>query len=312
MGKSTRYQIRILVVALSGILCGYGHLSAETGVSPYPLIRELTNRDAVFSQLQKDIEAYYAREAAGMNVQSISLYGYRTQKGESLFSLASRCNLPYESIALLNRINRPGLIAEGTFLLIPNTPGIFVAALPNTDLEYLITSWRTAKENSVKVKVLRNGIEEEFTFLPGERFHPIERAFFLGILFRFPIPKGKISSYFGIRKNPFTGNHGFHNGIDISAPLGTEVIAAREGTVKTVGYDAVYGNYVILKHENDYETLYGHLSESLVQLNQQVNSGMILGKVGSTGLSTGPHLHFEIRRLGESKDPIPLLPGERR
>jgi murein DD-endopeptidase MepM/ murein hydrolase activator NlpD len=303
---------RALWFFILALLASVSSVAAQGTPPPYPMMKSLTNSDAVFSQLQSDIEAYYGREASGQKTKTLSLYGYQAKKGDSLFSLASRCNLPYESIALLNRISKPGLIPEGSYLLVPNAPGLFVSGKPVSDLEYLMNSWRLASESALPVRVVVQGKEEEFVFLPGEKFHPLERAFFLGILFRFPIPKGKITSYFGMRKNPFSGDHGFHHGIDIAAPTGTEVLASREGTVKVIGYDAVYGNYIMLKHENNYETLYGHLSECQVQLNQRVNSGMMIGKVGSTGLSTGPHLHFEIRRLGEAKDPIPLLPGERR
>ena len=173
-------------------------------------------------------------------------------------------------------------------------------------------SWRPENSTAGSLKVKAGKREEVFFFLPGEKFHSVERAFFLGVLFRFPIPRGIISSYFGSRKSPITGGHSFHNGIDIAAPHGTDVLASREGIVTRTATDPVYGKYIVIKHDNDYETLYGHLSESFVELHQRVNSGMIIAKVGSTGLSTGPHLHFEIFRDGQSRDPVLLLHGEHR
>jgi murein DD-endopeptidase MepM/ murein hydrolase activator NlpD len=139
----------------------------------------------------------------------------------------------------------------------------------------------------------------------------VERAYFLNILFRFPLSEGRLSSGYGPRKNPFTGHPEFHQGIDIAAPFGTDVVAARDGVVSLIGVDPVLGRYIQLLHEGGYETIYGHLSNVTVSLKQQIGSGMILGKVGSTGYSTGPHLHFEIRRKGKSKNPSSLLPANR-
>jgi murein DD-endopeptidase MepM/ murein hydrolase activator NlpD len=79
--------------------------------------------------------------------------------------------------------------------------------------------------------------------------------------------------------------------------------------VTFVGYNAVLGNHITIKHSGGFETVYGHLRNSLVSLNQEVSSGMIVGQVGSTGLTTGSHLHFEIRQHGRHRDPLPLLPG---
>jgi len=111
-----------------------------------------------------------------------------------------------------------------------------------------------------------------------------------------------------MRVDPFTRQIAFHSGIDLAAPWGTDVYAARSGRVAEVGRDDTYGNYILLDHAGGYQTLYGHLSRILVRLHQEVTSGMIIGKVGSSGMSTGPHLHFEIRFRGRPEDPAPLLP----
>jgi murein DD-endopeptidase MepM/ murein hydrolase activator NlpD len=136
----------------------------------------------------------------------------------------------------------------------------------------------------------------------------VERAFFLNILFRFPLPLGELTSGYGPRPNPLTGSPEYHHGVDIAAPEGIEVQAARDGQVEQAGFDPVLGNVVVLAHEGGYQTVYGHLRRILVSLNQRVRSGMIVGEVGSTGRVTGAHLHFEVRRKGSSRDPLPLLP----
>ncbi len=84
-------------------------------------------------------------------------------------------------------------------------------------------------------------------------------------------------------------------------------MASRDGVVIATGTDREYGNYIELKHIDGYQTFYGHLERILVQLNQTIASGMIIGKVGNTGLSTGPHLHFEVRYHGKAEDPMKVL-----
>jgi murein DD-endopeptidase MepM/ murein hydrolase activator NlpD len=136
----------------------------------------------------------------------------------------------------------------------------------------------------------------------------VERAFFLDILFHSPVENGSLSSRYGTRISPISGKIHFHNGIDLAAPLGSRVFAARDGKVIETGIDTILGSYIILSHPGDYETVYGHLDSRVVELNQSVTSGMMIGRVGMTGASTGPHLHFEVRKQGESRDPQSLLP----
>jgi len=98
-----------------------------------------------------------------------------------------------------------------------------------------------------------------------------------------------------------------HGGIDLAAPEGTEVYAAKSGTVTALGEDPILGKYVIISHDNNMVSLYGHLSYINTNLHAIVQSGSVIAKVGSTGQSTGPHLHFELRQNGQSRDPARLL-----
>jgi murein DD-endopeptidase MepM/ murein hydrolase activator NlpD len=99
-----------------------------------------------------------------------------------------------------------------------------------------------------------------------------------------------------------------HSGIDLQAAQGTEVYAVRSGLVSAAGWDETLGNYVAVDHGEQKESVYGHLQKIQVSLNQEVKSGTILGTVGSTGKSTGPHLHFEIRVRGEARNPESFIP----
>ena len=128
-------------------------------------------------------------------------------------------------------------------------------------------------------------------------------------IFRWPLAAdGRITSYFGIRSDPFSGEEKMHGGIDIAAALGTPVLAAADGTVTAVNMDdpwgGGYGYYVKLDHGSDIATVYGHCSVICVRNGQKVSRGEMIARVGSTGNSTGDHLHFEIRINGLKQDPL--------
>jgi murein DD-endopeptidase MepM/ murein hydrolase activator NlpD len=127
-----------------------------------------------------------------------------------------------------------------------------------------------------------------------------------GGLFSWPVT-GTITSPFGWRSNPFGGAPEFHQGLDIAAPTGTTVTAAASGTVIMAQWYGGYGNYILIDHGGGYSTGYGHLSAIYVSDGQKVERGQAIGAVGSTGESTGPHLHFEVRIDGKPVDPAPRL-----
>ncbi|HTA39450.1 MAG TPA: peptidoglycan DD-metalloendopeptidase family protein [Candidatus Acidoferrales bacterium] len=124
--------------------------------------------------------------------------------------------------------------------------------------------------------------------------------------FSWPVT-GTITSPFGWRSNPFGGSPDFHPGLDIAAPSGTTVTAAAGGTVIMAQWYGGYGNYISIDHGGGYSTGYGHLSAIYVANGQTVSRGQAIGAVGSTGASTGPHLHFEVRINGKAVDPAPRL-----
>lgn len=119
---------------------------------------------------------------------------------------------------------------------------------------------------------------------------------------------GTLEGGFGGRRNPFGGpGYEFHSGQDIEAPWGAPVISGASGKVTFVGWQNGYGQLVIVDHGGGLTTRYGHLSHIDVEMNQVVARGQLLGKVGSTGRSTGPHLHYEVRINDEAVDPLPYL-----
>ncbi|MFH1573519.1 MAG: peptidoglycan DD-metalloendopeptidase family protein [Acidobacteriota bacterium] len=122
-----------------------------------------------------------------------------------------------------------------------------------------------------------------------------------------PPLQARISSFHGQRRDPFTGQARFHKGIDLAAPEGTKVLAALAGRVVHAGREGGYGNTVVVEHPNGYCTRYAHLATLEVRPGDILQTQQLLGTVGSTGRSTGPHLHFEITRDGETMDPRSAL-----
>ncbi|WP_206425321.1 murein hydrolase activator EnvC family protein [Staphylospora marina] len=130
-----------------------------------------------------------------------------------------------------------------------------------------------------------------------------------GGAFRWPVDGGVLTSKFGMRDNPVTGEHKLHKGIDIGAPMGTPIRAAASGEVLESRTSSGYGWIIILYHGNGLSTLYAHMYSNTVRVEkgQKVQAGQIIAEVGSNGNSTGPHLHFEVHKDGNPVDPMPYF-----
>jgi murein DD-endopeptidase MepM/ murein hydrolase activator NlpD len=165
-----------------------------------------------------------------------------------------------------------------------------LSAAEEAQLEGLILEREREMEAERKAAGIAGGVESEGA----------------GGSFSWPVT-GTITSPFGWRSNPFGGAPEFHQGLDIAAPTGTTVTAAAGGTVIMAQWYGGYGNYILIDHGGGYSTGYGHLSAIYVSTGQAVQRGQAIGAVGSTGQSTGPHLHFEIRIAGKPVDPAPRL-----
>lgn len=120
----------------------------------------------------------------------------------------------------------------------------------------------------------------------------------------FPAEKGWLSSFFGVRSDPFTGRLAHHDGVDIAGKLGSKVLAVAAGVVVWSGDRQGYGNLVEINHGNGYVTRYGHNQKNLVKVGETVKKGQVLAFMGSSGRSTGPHVHFEVIRDGRVVDPV--------
>jgi murein DD-endopeptidase MepM/ murein hydrolase activator NlpD len=127
---------------------------------------------------------------------------------------------------------------------------------------------------------------------------------------RIPVEGVHLTSDFGMRVHPVLGGRRMHKGIDLAAPVGTPVHATADGLVSRADWFSSYGLYVSIEHGGNIETRYGHMSRLNVAAGQQIHKGDIIGYVGTTGRSTGPHLHDEVRIAGEAVNPVPYLQME--
>jgi murein DD-endopeptidase MepM/ murein hydrolase activator NlpD len=126
-----------------------------------------------------------------------------------------------------------------------------------------------------------------------------------------PVKKGWISSYFGMRNDPFTGKRAMHKGMDFAGKSGSDVVAVAAGVVTWADKRSGYGKMVEVNHGKGYITRYGHNSEIVVEIGDRVKQGQVIAKMGSTGRSTGPHVHFEVVRKGKIVDPTKYILSKR-
>jgi len=278
----------------------------------FPIITRLDSRDVGFRQFIGDVENNRRLVSAGRSrseaaAELLTIYQYTPQQNEDIFFLAARCNIPYSALASLNRLNNPISLEAGKPVLLPSFPGIYLPDNMESELEKLLGAARSTERESIQLRISVAGRTEIFHFFPGADFSPTERVYFLNSGFRFPLQSFRLTSSYGMRQSPISGNIVMHQGIDLAAPEGTGVYAALDGIVTEVGEDPVYGIYVIITHRDRWTSLYGHLQKAETVLLSNVRSGTLIGRVGSTGQSTGPHLHFELRQDGRALDPAGRL-----
>jgi hypothetical protein len=201
-------------------------LVAQTAAADYPEIRQLSPHDPLFKQLQADLQRYHQAASRPRDPQSpasdlppLRIFRVRVPETMDLFAVAARLNLPYDTIASLNGLGSPGALEPGAVVLVPSLPGLYVSLEPDTTFEEIVLSVSSnSRTGAQEIQVTLAGKRQRFLFFPGQSFSPVERAYFLSILFRFPLPDGILSSGYGIRSNPFDGHAEFHRGVDLAAP----------------------------------------------------------------------------------------------
>ncbi|MCG8569299.1 MAG: M23 family metallopeptidase [Spirochaetes bacterium] len=231
----------------------------------------------------------------------VTYFQYTIKSGDSVHSLSRKFGIDEVTIIKLNNIKIPSNIALGAKMIIPNQDGIMVKV--NNDLDKIADQYKYDKQDLLRINHVVIDKKIDQIFVPGIHYDQVTKYLMLGEYFRRPA-YGRFTSYFGYRRDPWTGRRSFHTGVDIANKRGGYIYSAAPGKVIYTGWHPVYGKIIKIRHTSGYMTIYGHLSRIYVKRNQWVSSGTILGLMGSSGRSTGIHLHFEIRKYGRLINPF--------
>ncbi|MCR4580412.1 MAG: M23 family metallopeptidase [Treponema sp.] len=244
--------------------------------------------------------------------QPVTYQTYKVRSGDTISGIAIKFGLRNISTLIsVNDIGNVRQLAAGQKLRIPSVDGIIYTVKKGDSLNGISTKYGISLDNLLDVNDLT---KETLTagqqlFIPGVGLDAGTLRNAMGELFTMPIAaKFRWSSPYGYRADPFTGVKTFHTGTDMACPTGTPILASMSGRVMKVGtMHRIYGNYVIIDHGNGYQTLYAHMSKVIAAKGQWVSQGTRIGLVGSTGYSTGPHLHFTVYKNGKLVDPMSVL-----
>ncbi|MBN1501641.1 MAG: peptidoglycan DD-metalloendopeptidase family protein [Spirochaetes bacterium] len=233
-------------------------------------------------------------------------------RGETLWDVALMNSITIDTLISANPTLKDLLAVEGDQLVVPDTDGTVLACDDSNDAEIMAELMNIESDN----------IKGNFTFNPFRLFcrdnmrlvflkgqkplivnNNIEGLYDQKMQFKSPI-KGYYTSMYGMRRDPFSGVPTFHDGLDIQNRIGAPIKPIKKGIVSFTGWRDGYGNMVRILHEDGYVSYYAHCSEILVETGEIVTTDTVIALVGSTGKSTGPHLHLSVERHGSSLDPI--------
>lgn len=240
----------------------------------------------------------------GLKPMALDYTAYKVVQGDTIGEIAERFGLTQDTILSCNGIKNSRLLQIGQTLYIPNQDGIRIALKGDDTLETLAERYEIDAEAIRIANRIPPGEQAAAgtVFLPAARLSRLDLQEINGDLFSWPV-RGYVSSTYGYRTSPFTGVRQFHSGLDIAAPYGTTVRAAMAGKVTATGFDVNSGNYVVISHHSGYRSFYGHLDVISVSVGANLKAGQKVGEVGSTGLSTGSHLHFSVYKNGVTVNP---------
>jgi len=233
---------------------------------------------------------------------------YSVKNGDSVEGIAKRFGLSLDAVIASNNLRNVRQLKAGQRIRIPNMDGIpytvkngdsyaGIASAQKVPLEAILDA------NDIQSDEIKAGT---VLFIPGAKMDKTALRQALGTFFIWPLA-GKRSSPFGWRNDPFTGARSFHAGQDISVPMGSPVKASSDGRVSATGFNAVYGNFLIVSHTEDYQTMYAHLSKILVKKGAYVSQGSVIARSGNSGRSTGPHLHFSVYKNKRAINPLDVV-----
>ncbi|MCP4132272.1 MAG: peptidoglycan DD-metalloendopeptidase family protein [bacterium] len=290
-----------------------------------PLISN-TNSDTNFNSfnirsLFPEVKTYIDFISKDIQFEDVSLKVITVEKGDNFWKIAKKNSVNINTLIAANPHWESLLASVDQKVVVPSERGVLHFIQDLNELDQLSELFHTEKENIIieklphlykyyasfwgekkSIAVFIKGVKPEPNFMTPKLAKEYKR----NQMFRSPLG-GRLSSFFGKRKHPIFRNKSFHNGIDIAARTGTAVGASRAGRVIATGWMGGYGKAVVIVHSNGYKTLYGHLSRITTRPGRKVKAGSLIGRVGSTGWSTGPHLHFTLWQNGKLLNPLKVL-----
>ena len=306
---STMAKKQALDTEISGLQSKIDKLASQISDSN----AKIANKQAELTKAQEESAKQYSAycDRAKMLIERGSVtYLEILLKAESFSDLLSRINIVkqiarYDS----NRLDQLKKIEEQIAAVkkeLENEKGVLVALKSENDTQLInsltsdISSYEAALAAQEKAEAAARDEIKRLTQTQSS-----QSRVFVGGVFAWPSVSTVITSPYGTRTHPVTGRVKRHAGVDIGAGYGTNIYAANSGTVLVAGWNSGgYGNYVVIDHGGGITTLYGHCSSLCVSKGQTVTKGQVIAKVGSTGMSTGPHLHFEVLKNGSTTNPM--------
>ena len=269
------------------------------------------NFDSEGNVLSSDGTLLASSIGAGEVTGSVSFQQYTVRPGDTISGICLKFGLSNISTLIqVNDIKNVRSIWSGQHLKVPSMDGMIHTVAQGETLAAVATRYGATVEalldaNDLASESLQVGQE---LFVPGARLDTESLRRAMGEVFAHPIKdKYRLTSRFGPRTDPISGRKSSHTGTDFACPTGTPIHASMSGKVAYTGFSSIYGNYVILNHHDGYQTLYAHMSKIIAKKGSYVAQGDRIGLVGSTGYSTGPHLHFTVYKDSKLVDPMTLL-----
>lgn len=282
----------------------------ENYLPKIPQITSIANIDGKVSEIFYDyISSDNTLNSDG--VIGVKYEEYTIGEGENLTTISRKIGVNLDTLVSVNKITNANKLKPGQKIIIPNRNGLLYTIKQNENIEEVASKYDIQLNRILAFNKIDEISDIEIgddIFLPGAKYTLDERIEKFGQMFSLPVTVTRISSLFGYRVHPITKVRTKHTGVDIPGSLNTPVYAARKGKVIFAGYSGGYGNLVIVRHDKGYTTYYGHLNKITTKIGANVGVGVMIGRMGSTGNSTGSHLHFEVRRNGEALNPIDFIP----
>ncbi len=298
----------VIVLGLASSWFIYGYIENKRMFENLALHEAGDVSDVLYDSISFEYDGQGSGDISGIEpvlLTSVEPVKYTVKTGDTLSEIAKKQNIKIGTLISYNKISDVRRLQVGMELQIPSYDGIPYEvkagdSISGISKKYNVSVNSILDANDLDSDVLRAG---DLLFIPGAAMNEFDYKKAMGTLFIYPT-KGRLSSGFGYRSDPFTGKRRFHNGLDLANAKGTRIGATMAGRVADVGdRPSGYGKYVIIKHANGYQSLYGHLSKISVRRGQYVSQGEKIGEMGNTGRSTGPHLHFSIY-----KNNVPVNP----